>query len=353
MRYKVSLGFMLCLIAGILLWCRPITAGQDEADTYYQQGLILYQQGNYSEAEKKFQQAISAAKDKKEVHYQKGLQLYGEKKYNEAEQEFEQAIIKTERESDQYYKNGLVLYNQGRYREAQEEFQKAISIIKQGRKQQAVQDKDTEKNIPQAAEVSALPVRKDSAEYLIGRGDSLMVKVWQNPDLNDELIVRPDGMISFPLVGDMPAAGLTVREFNAHLTQSLKEYIRNPQVSVAVKNISGKRVIVLGQVRSPGIYSVTGRKTILEAVGLAGGFTEDAVISSIMLVKGGFEKPVPKRLDLTKALKKADVSDDAVLETEDIIYVPRRFIKDVNYFLKLFLEPVSHGLFIKREFRDF
>jgi hypothetical protein len=72
-----------------------------------------------------------------------------------------------------------------------------------------------------------------------------------------------------------------------------------------------------------------------------------------MLVRGGFAKPVPRRLDLTKALTKADVSDNVILESDDMVYVPRRFVRDVNYFLRMFLDPVTQGFFIRRELRDF
>ena len=159
-------------------------------------------------------------------------------------------------------------------------------------------------------------------------------------------------MISFPLVGEITAAGLTISDFREELTNGLKEFIKYPQVSVSIRKIAGEKVIVLGEVKNPGIYILSGRKTILEAVGLAGGFTQHAVPSSVMLIKGGFEKPKPTRLNLTKALKRADVSDNRVIESEDMIYVPRKFIRDVNYFLSQFLNPLYQGFFINREIED-
>jgi polysaccharide export outer membrane protein len=316
-------------------------ADQLKADEYYKKGLVLYGEGKFTEAEKVFRDAISETKSEKESYYKRGVALYQQGKYEEAEREFQKAITMTEQENDQHYKRGLILYNQGNYKEAEEEFHKAISVIK--------------KKTPALPEPEPLSARENqgATEYIINDGDQLLLKVWQNSDLDDEVIVRPDGMVSFPLVGDVAAAGLSIREFKQVLTERLQEFIKYPQVSVSIKNIGGRRVIVLGQVRSPGVYSVTGRKTILEAIGLAGGFTDDAVASSVMLIKGGFAKPVPTRLDLTKALNKADVSDNMVLESEDMIYVPRRFIKDINYFLKIFLDPVSQGFFIRRELHGY
>lgn len=308
----------------------------DKSNMHYQKGLEFYENGKFKAAEAEFKKAILASSQAKEQHYKNGLSLYEQGKYKEARVEFQKAIEATKQENDQHYKNGLILYNQGKYKEAEVEFQRAISIIKE------------DKKVEQFVEGKSEPGSK-TLEYIIGNGDMLLIKVWQNSDLDDQVIVRPDGRISFTLVGDMVATGMTVSEFREDLTEKLKEFIRNPQVSVSIKEIGGEKVIVLGQVKNPGVYQITGRKTVLEAVGLAGGFTDHAVISSVMLIEGGFEKPEPKRLNLTKALKRADVSDNLILSTDDMIYVPNKFIKDVNYFLSQFLEPVYQGFFINRE----
>ena len=341
-------------------------AGQQSAESYYKEGMSLYREGKYAEAEERFQKALNITKEEKELHYKRGLALYEQGRYKEAEQEFAQVMAMKEKENDQHYKQGLLLYQQGNYIEAQREFKKAISTITEEKTAAAesVSVITEEKSVPSLnaaaapvpAAVSAASLPSSTAvttEYLISNGDLLLIKVWQNPDLDTEAIVRPDGMVSFPLVGDIPATGISINAFRQTLTERLKEYIKNPQVSVSIRTIAGRRVIILGQVLHPGVYSVTGRNTILEAIGLAGGFTEDAVTSSVMLIKGGFAKPVPTRLDLTKALKHADVSDNVILESEDMVYVPRRFVKDVNYFLRLFLDPVTQGFFIRRELRDY
>ncbi|MBU1044376.1 MAG: polysaccharide biosynthesis/export family protein [Candidatus Omnitrophica bacterium] len=319
-------------------------------DDHYAKGLDFYKAGKYKEAEQEFQKSIEKTKTEKQDYYKKGLIYYNQGKFKLAEQEFKKALNATEKENDQHYKRGLILYNQGRFNEAQKEFEMAISDIKKDKENSVLPAVNDQPDIP----VSLPEIKQKSAvKYRIGNGDVLSVKVWQNPDLDDQVIVRPDGLISFALVGEVEASGKTITEFSNTLTQGLREFIKYPQVSVSVNTFGGNRVIVLGQVRSPGVYTLAKGKTILEAVGLAGGFTEDAVTPSIILVKGGLQNPDPKRLDLNKALKLADLSDNLVLESEDIVYVPRRFVKDVNYFLKLFLDPVASGLFIRREYRDF
>jgi len=328
----------LVLIASCLFLYFSAIADQDAAQQHYTKGRIFYEKGDYVRAEMEFEEALKASRAAKDGHYKKGVELYEKGEYKQAEQEFELAIKARQSENDQHYKRGLVLYQQGKYKEAQEAFRKAINTIK---KTQVVS---------QTRQIK--PIAK-TGEYRISNGDLLIIKVWQNPDLQDEVIVRPDGMISFPLIGDVQATGLTISGFREDVTLRLKEFIKYPQVSVSIKNFGGKRVIILGQVKSPGVYSLTGRQTVLEGIGLAGGFTEHAVEKSVMLIKGGFANPEPRRLDLNKALKKAQIGDNVVLESEDMIYVPRKFIKDVNYFLDQFLNPIAHGLFIKDQLRDF
>lgn len=348
MSPKLFLSIALITVIACLGLCNEyVFAGLDseKSEEHYQKGLLFYKAGQFKEAEQEFQKALLQTNNEKKNYYKRGLNYYEQGKFKEAEQEFQKAIQATEKENDQHYKRGLILYNQGQFSEAQKEFQKAISNIK----------KEEKTAIPTVAISATMPdlKPKNNSKYIIGNGDVLGIKVWQNPDLDDQVIVRPDGLISFALVGEVEAAGKTISDFTQLLTQGLREFIKYPQVSVSVNTFGGNRVIILGQVKSPGVYTIPTGKTILEAVGLAGGFTEDAVTPSVILVKGGLEKPEPKRLDLNKALKLADLSDNLVLESEDIVYVPRRFVKDVNYFLKLFLDPVASGLFIRREFRDF
>ena len=183
-----------------------------------------------------------------------------------------------------------------------------------------------------------------SLEYTIGEADVLYVSVWQEETLSQEVIVRPDGKISFPLAGDIPAAGLTFAQLRKELSQKLKEYIKYPLVSISLKKLGGRKVIVLGEVGSAGVYSVTGKSTLLEAIGMAGGFTSHAVPSSIILIRGGLRHPEGRRLNLTRAIDKGDYSQNVVLQSEDIIYIPKKFIANVNYAVTQILGPISKGV---------
>jgi protein involved in polysaccharide export with SLBB domain len=107
-------------------------------------------------------------------------------------------------------------------------------------------------------------------------------------------------------------------------------------------------------VNRPGVYSVTGKNTIWEAIALAGGFKSDAVTSSTILISGGLRNPVGRKLDLTGALKKGDASQKIVLQAEDIIYVPETSVASVSRVLTQILGPVSKGIYTARsiEFWD-
>lgn len=167
------------------------------------------------------------------------------------------------------------------------------------------------------------------AVYRIDVGDILSISVWRNEDLDKSVIVRPDGVISYPLVGDIPAVGLTLVELDDRLTEVLTEFIRNPVVSVAVERFGGIKVIALGEIHGQGILSLPGGGTVIDVIALAGGFTRDAVRKSTFLIRGGLKNPQVYRLNIPRIFK-GDLSQNVAIESNDIIYVPRTFIAHFN-----------------------
>jgi len=239
-----------------------------------------------------------------------------------------------------HYQTGNIYYKQGDYKEAREEFKRALYFTELAEKEDS-QIKRKEN----AVKKKSPGVLKKSSDYVVGIGDALYISVWQNKDLDQEVIVRPDGMISFPLVGDLPAAGSTLSVLDEELTTRLEEYIKYPDVSISVRKMGGRKIITLGEVSSPGLYGVTGKCTILEAIALAGGFSRDAVVSSVILIRGGFNKPKGTRINLNRAILKADMRYNVALGPEDIIYVPKKFIANVNYFVSQIIGPVAQGVY--------
>jgi len=243
----------------------------------------------------------------------------------------------------EHYQKGMGYYKQTKYKEAQEEFRLALSLSPDTADKAPVGGK-TEKKKQKAAKTTVSPEKQAKPSgYVIGEEDALYISVWQNKDLDQEVTVRPDGMISFPLVGEVPASGLSITEFKEQLTNKLKEYIKYPDVSISVRKLGGKKVILLGEVSAPGVYAVSGKSTLLEVVAMAGGFSRDAVLSSVILIRGGFNDPKGSRLNLNRAILKADMSQNLVLLPEDIIYVPKKFIANVNYFVSQTVGPIMQG----------
>lgn len=258
------------------------------------------------------------------------------------------------------YYLGEYYYTQGKYNDAEQYFQRSRDLVERKQEVLASKGADTRetKGLYSGAGTDLLsqedaketekayPSGATTVEYTVGEGDVLYISVWQNDDMNQELIVRPDGKISFPLIGDVQAAGRTITAIDDDLTQRLREFIKFPEISISIRKLGGCKVIVLGQVGRSGVYAVSGNKTILEAIALAGGFTSDAVGNSVILVRGGLQKPQALRLNLKKALRGLDLSDNVPLQPEDIVFVPRTFVSDLATIAMQIIDPVSRGSFI-------
>jgi len=247
-------------------------------------------------------------------------------------------------QAEEHYRLGKVYYQHGLYKEAEREFKKALELLQKEPLPKEEIVSSGRKKIKEE-EIS----KREKFCYIVSPGDVLYISVWENPDLTEEVIVRPDGMISFPLIDEVKAAGLTISELDKEITERLKEYIRFPDVSISLRKMGGQRVIILGEVKSPGVYSLKERRTVLEAVALAGGFTKDAVLNSVIVIKGGLKNPKPRRVDLASTLRKGKVEEDIFLESQDIVYVPRKFIANLNYVLRQILEPISRGVYTAKE----
>ncbi|MCM8786458.1 MAG: polysaccharide export protein [Candidatus Omnitrophica bacterium] len=237
------------------------------------------------------------------------------------------------------YKKANYYYQRGEYQKAEKEYLETLRLIDEYK----INLKD--KN-------QASSKKEKTTLYTIGEGDILYISVWQNEDLNQEIIVRPDGYASFPLIGDLKISGLTIPQLDKLLTEKLKEYIRRPEVSITLRKIGGSRVVLLGEVTWPGVYHVDGTKTVLELIGMAGDFTLDAVKSSVILIRGGFLNPEVRRLNIANVLK-GDLTDNVVLQSEDIVFVPKTFISNLNYVINQILEPLSGGSMVYSKWHSF
>ncbi len=127
---------------------------------------------------------------------------------------------------------------------------------------------------------------EDGPGYLIGPEDILEIVVWRNTELSRQVTVRPDGRISLPLIGELGAAGLTPEELREEIVKRLKEYQQSAVVaSVIVQDVNSYKVFILGQVQVPGGYTLRSRTTVLQALSLAGGFSQFASKNRIVLIR--------------------------------------------------------------------
>ena len=162
--------------------------------------------------------------------------------------------------------------------------------------------------------------RVGSHEFRIGPDDVLDINVWDNQQLTKTLTVRPDGVISLPLVGDVQAAGKTAGGLKKELEKKLGQYVDKPEVTVTLNAIHSYKVFVQGQVTRPGAYPITGTSTITHAISLAGGFTPFAAPNSIVILREGGLKTEKIRVRYKRII--AGKAQDILVMPGDTIVVP-------------------------------
>src|SRR5580658_3805126 len=137
----------------------------------------------------------------------------------------------------------------------------------------------------QASDKPTTPPAAGTLEFRLGSEDVLDVFVWKEPDLSTTVTVRPDGKISLPLAGEMEASGKTALEIQQELSTRLQEFIKQPIITVIVKQINSLKISVLGEVHKPDVYKIKNRITVLDAVAMAGGFTDLARPNHIVVLR--------------------------------------------------------------------
>jgi polysaccharide biosynthesis/export protein len=176
---------------------------------------------------------------------------------------------------------------------------------------------------------------QSTGNYVIGSQDVLSITVWDQADLSGKFTVETDGSFTFPLIGRILAGGLTLRDLEAELRKRLADgYFKNPQVSVAVEQYRSQRIFVIGEVRAPGAYPLTGDMTLIEALARAGSTTQEAageaVISRAPVGKTPTAPILPNQDEAAEVvrvnirdLQGGQLSHNIALRDGDTIYIPR------------------------------
>jgi protein involved in polysaccharide export with SLBB domain len=189
--------------------------------------------------------------------------------------------------------------------------------------------------LPVAPEAQAEATRL----YVLEPGDEISIKVFNMPQLDETVRIRPDGRISAVLVDEVDAAGVTPPELDARLTQRYAEYVRDPQVTVIVRSFANLKVYVGGEVTTPGPLPLVGRLTALAAVLQAGGFKGTAKTDSVILIRNaGDGRPQLERLNLKAVYTKG--GPDVALKPFDVVYVPMSGIAKVDKFVDQYMRQL-------------
>ena len=158
--------------------------------------------------------------------------------------------------------------------------------------------------------------------YLINAGDQLEISVWKEPDLQRQVLVRPDGAFSFPLAGNILAIGRTAEDIEAELIARLLRYIPEIVLTVTVTNVSGNQIYVIGQVDRPGAFVMNPVVDVVQALALAGGATPFASLKNIRILRreNGVQRAI--EFDYTAVSNGRSLAQNILLKSGDVVVVP-------------------------------
>lgn len=160
------------------------------------------------------------------------------------------------------------------------------------------------------------------ASYLLGPEDIIKISVWKDEHLTQEVVVRPDGMVSFPLVGDVPAAGKTIEDVRFELVKRLNKFVPNPHVSVLATKILSYKIYVIGRVNKPGEFLVGHYTDVLQALSLAGGLNPFASENDIRVMRRIRGEQIVFQFRYGDVRKGKELDQNIILERGDVVVVP-------------------------------
>lgn len=179
------------------------------------------------------------------------------------------------------------------------------------------------------------------AAYRIQPGDSLDMKFFYVPELNETYIVPPDGRITVQLAGTLQAAGSTPEELAAAASAALEGKVKHPLATVVLRSVAGNKVYVGGEVLKPGVIVLSGPTTVAQAIFEAGGARTSAELSKVLVITHAPDnRPAHRVVDVRRYLKDSRLSEDMHLARYDIVYVPRSAIADVNLFVDQYIRQL-------------
>jgi polysaccharide export outer membrane protein len=183
---------------------------------------------------------------------------------------------------------------------------------------------------------------------ILGPEDSFRIEVWRQKNMAREIRADRDGTIHLPLVGTVSVAGQNLNWLRWELTERYRQYYNDPEVLVELLDSPLQKAYILGEVANPGAYKITGTTSVLQLVAIAGGFTDDVDLDSVVLVRGDIDVPRVVPLDLEAAIEKGDLTEDWYLMRGDIVYVNRSPISDIELFARRLANIISPVVMAER-----
>lgn len=195
--------------------------------------------------------------------------------------------------------------------------------------------------------VTTKPADEASTEYRIQPGDVLDIKFFYNPELNEQITVRSDGRISLQLINEVQAAGLTPAELTENLKQAYVGEIVTPDIAVIVRVPVADRVFVDGEVNRAGIVTLAGPTTAVQSIAQAGGMKDSADPDTVVVIRRGLNNEVTTIRVNVAEVRKGAADEDVILRPNDIIYVPKSSVSNLNNWIDLYIRkniPLPVGL---------
>ena len=179
----------------------------------------------------------------------------------------------------------------------------------------------------------------DNREYIVQAGDTLNIKFYYHPDHDlRDLVVRPDGKLLLPLVGDIQAAGLTPEQLAEQIAQRYSFTLREPKVAVDVKTVNTNQVYVGGEVQRPGVIKLKPKMNLLQAVFEAGGPKDEGDIERVVLLRSmGDNQFGYREINLRRIVNHEEHADDAVLAQDDLVFIPKNGIAKANLWVQKYI----------------
>jgi len=171
-------------------------------------------------------------------------------------------------------------------------------------------------------QVNGAHAQAASGDYKLHAGDKIEVSVWKEVDLQRPVIIRPDGKFSFPLTGEIQAAGRTADQVRVDIEGRLKKYIPEPVVTVTVEDTGGNRIFVIGQVNKPGVFVMNPQLTVLQALSLAAGGTPFAKLDNIIVIRGTGASQTTLPFRYSQVTEGKSLGQNILLESGDVVVVP-------------------------------